>query len=73
MRTDLGGRAHTSGNDCKYRRGQVAVSIVESDLPQMAEIPYLAVTQMGTNLRRAHVIHKGRLPSRSPARALHPF
>ena len=49
------------------------MSIVESDLPQMAEIPYLAVTQMGTNLRRAHVIHKGRLPSRSPARALHPF
>ena len=49
------------------------MSIVESDLPQMAEIPYLAVTQMGTNLRRANVIQSKRLPSRSPARALHPF
>jgi hypothetical protein len=49
------------------------VSIGESDRSKMAEIPYLAVTQMGTNLRRANVIHKGRLPSRSPARALHPF
>ena len=49
------------------------MSIVESDLPQMAEIPYLAVTQMGTNLRRANVIHNRQLPSCSPARALHPF
>jgi hypothetical protein len=49
------------------------VSIVESDRSKMAEIPSLAVTQMGTNVRRANVIHSKRLPSRAPARAPHPF
>jgi hypothetical protein len=49
------------------------VSIVESDRSKMAEIPYLAVTQMGTTLGRANVIQSKRLPSRSPARAPHPF